>query len=84
MVMGWDHPSVSESLSVAAQNVRDFGTEYHLEKLTTRKLIISMNDAWKFTALACYLSGGEGCYTGSADTTKIFMVYGKVTINNED
>ena len=81
---GWDHPSVSESLSVAAQKVRDFGTEYHLEKLTTRKLKISMDDAWGFAALACYLSGGEGCYTGSADTTKIFMVYGTVTISNKD
>ena len=81
---GWDHPSVSESLSVAAQKVRDFGTEYHLEALTTRKLEISMEDAWGFAALACYLSGGEGCYTGSADTTKIFMVYGTVTISNKD
>lgn len=81
---GWDHPSVSESLRVAAQKVRDFGIEYNLEKLTTRKLEISMDDAWEFAALACYLSDGEGCYTGSADSTKIFMVYGTVTVSNKD
>lgn len=81
---GWDHPSVNESLSVSAQKVRDFGTQYNLEKLTTRKLIISLDDAWEFAALACYIGGGEGCYAGSSGPTRIFMVYGTMTISNKD
>lgn len=81
---GWDHPSVTKPLDEFAQKVRDFGTQYKLEKLTTRTNIISMDDAWEFAALACYLGGGEGCYSGLAGSTRVFMAYGSVTISKKD
>lgn len=81
---GWDHPSVNESLRKFAQKVQDFGNQYQMDKLTTRKIITSMNDVWEFTALACYLGGGEGCYCGPSGSTRVLMVYGPVTISKQD
>lgn len=57
---GWDHPSVSESLGEFARRVRNFGEQYGKEELATRKITATMDHAWEFTALACYLNGGQG------------------------
>ncbi|MFZ1871276.1 MAG: DUF6882 domain-containing protein [Chania sp.] len=81
---GWDHPSVSEPLGEFARRVRTFGEQYGKEKLTTRKIAASEEDAWEFTALACYLSGGEGGYSGSSGSTRVLMVYGSVTMSKKD
>lgn len=53
---GWEHPSVSELLGAFARRVRDFGEQYGIKELTTRKITTSMNTAWEFTALACCIS----------------------------
>lgn len=81
---GWDHPSVREPLGEFAQRVRNFGEQYNKEKLTTRKIAASMDEAWEFTALACYLGSGEGGYSGLSGSTRVFMVYGSVTISKKD
>lgn len=81
---GWDHPSVSEPLGEFARRVQSFGEQYGMEKLTTRKIAASIDDAWEFTALACYLSGGEGSYSGPSGSTRVQMVYGPVTISKKD
>ncbi|POP44035.1 hypothetical protein CHU32_15365 [Superficieibacter electus] len=81
---GWDHPSVSESLGEFARRVRDFGEQYGREKLTTRQIAASMEEAWEFTALACHLGGGQGGYNGASGSTRVFMVYGSVTVNKLD
>lgn len=81
---GWDHPSVSEPLAEFARRVRTFGEQNGLEDLTTRKINASMDDAWRFTALASHLGGGEGAYCGPAGSARFFMVYGTVTISKLD
>lgn len=81
---GGDHPSVSESLGEYARRVHDFGEQYGKETLTTRKIAASMDDAWEFTALACYLGDGQGGYRGVSGSTCVFMVYGPVTLNKKD
>ncbi|MHA7680255.1 DUF6882 domain-containing protein [Cupriavidus sp. PET2-C1] len=78
---GWDHPSVPEALGEHARRVRDFGQQYGLERLTTRKIAASMDDAWEFTALACHLGGGQGGYSGPDGSARVFMTYGTVTIS---
>ncbi|HHN8378778.1 TPA: DUF6882 domain-containing protein [Morganella morganii] len=78
---GGDHPSVSESLSESALCVKKFGEQYGLDKLTTRKIAVSAEDTWEFTALACHLSGGEGGYSGESGSTRVLMVYGIVSIS---
>lgn len=81
---GWDHPSVSEPLAEFARRVRTFGEQHGLEDLTTRKINASIDDAWRFTALASHLGGGEGAYCGPAGSARFFMVYGTVTISKLD
>ena len=81
---GWDHPSVSGSLGGYAQRVREFGEQYGLVKLTTRKIPVSIDDAWEFTALACHLNGGQGGYRGVSGSTYVFMVYGSVVVNKKE
>lgn len=81
---GWDHPSVDEPLGEFARRVRAFGEQHGMEELTTRKIHASMDDAWRFTALACHLGGGEGAYAGPADSARFLMVYGPVTISKKE
>nr|WP_199044461.1 DUF6882 domain-containing protein [Dyella sp. ASV24] len=81
---GWDHPSVPTPLGEHAQRVRDFGEQYELAALTTRKIAASMEDAWGFTALACHLGGGQGGYSGPSGTIRVFMTYGTVTLSKAD
>lgn len=81
---GWEHPSVSEPLGAFARRVREFGEQYGRKELTTRKITTSMDTAWEFTALACYLNGGEGGYNGSSGSTRVLLVYGSVTITKKD
>jgi len=78
---GWDHPSVPEALAQHARRVRAFGEQYGLEELVTRMIPASMEDAWRFTALACHLGGGQGGYSGPSGVARVFMTFGSaVTI----
>ncbi|MCL2716044.1 MAG: hypothetical protein FWD68_16100 [Alphaproteobacteria bacterium] len=72
---GWDHPSVPEALAAHARRVRAFGEQYGLEALVTRRIAASMEDAWRFTALASYLSSGQGCYCGPSGAARFFMTF---------
>jgi hypothetical protein len=80
---GWDHPSVPEPCGGHARLVRDFGEKYGLNALTARKVAISMEDAWQFTALACHLGGGQGGYSGPSGPARVFMTYGTVSIKKQ-
>jgi hypothetical protein len=77
---GWEHPSVSESLSHAARLARDFGEQYGLDQYTLRKVRCSQDDAWQFTAVALHLSEATGSYRGPSGSTFAFMTFGEVTI----
>lgn len=57
--MGREPPSVSEPLGAFARRVRDLGEQLQTEMLTIRKIAASMDDAWEFAALICFLGGGE-------------------------
>lgn len=81
---GWDHPSVQEPFAAAARACRAFGERYGLTDFTERKLSCSEDDAWRFTALACYLSGATGAYRGPSATTHVFMTFGDVTLTKPE
>ena len=81
---GWDHPSVSEPLAAAARLAREFGERQDLPLFTTRKVECTEDEAWGFTAVALYLSGGQGAYRGPTGTTMVFMTFGDVTITPID
>ncbi|WP_209347606.1 DUF6882 domain-containing protein [Pontixanthobacter sp. CEM42] len=80
---GWDHPSVSEPVAQHAKLVNGFGKKHALELLTTRKVEISEDQAWEFTALASYLAEAQGAYRGPLGTTLVYMTFGEVKIVKE-
>lgn len=77
---GWDHPSVPAPLGADARLAREFGQLQKLPKFTTRKVEVTEEEAWSFTAVALYLSGAQGAYRGPAGTTLVFMTFGEMTI----
>ncbi len=80
---GWDHPSVSEPVAQHAKLVNGFGKKHALEWLTTRKVEISEDQAWEFTALASYLAQAQGAYRGPIGTTLVYMTFGELKIVKE-
>lgn len=77
---GWDHPSVPAGSAAAAKLVRDFGERHGLEKLTTRLVELTEDEAWELTALADYLSEGTGVYRGPTGSILVYMTFGTITI----
>ncbi|MEO0871872.1 MAG: DUF6882 domain-containing protein, partial [Pseudomonadota bacterium] len=77
---GWDHPSVPEHAALAATAVHDYGKRHGLEKLTTRLVELSEDEAWELTALAGYLHHSTGAYRGTSGSTLVYMTFGAVTI----
>lgn len=80
---GWDHPSVPAPSAEAATLVRQYGERHHLDLLTTLLVEMSEERAWEVTALADYLSGGNGAYRGPVGTTLVFMTFGTVSITGQ-
>jgi len=78
---GWDHPSVSGPLGADARLAHQFGALQKLPLFTTRKVNCTEEQAWRFTAVALYLSGAQGAYRGPAGTTMVFMTFGEMTIS---
>jgi hypothetical protein len=77
---GWDHPSVPEGSAAAAKLVRDFGERHGLEKLTTRLVKLTEDEAWELTALADYLSESTAVYRGPIGSILVYMTFGTITI----
>ncbi|HOB13518.1 MAG TPA: hypothetical protein PKN09_04675 [Novosphingobium sp.] len=80
---GWDHPSVPDHSAQAAKRVLEYGSRHGIEPIKTRLVSISEQQAWEYTALADYLSGGNGAYRGRVGTTLVFMTFGEVTISKD-
>lgn len=77
---GWDHPSIPEPRRAAAHLARRFGELHNLPAFTTRMIECTQEEAWRFTAVALYLSGAQGAYRGPSGTTMVFMTFGNMTI----
>jgi hypothetical protein len=77
---GWDHPSFPEPSRADARLARQFGQLQNLPLFTTRMVGCTEEEAWRFTAVALYLSGAQGAYRGPSGTTMVFMTFGEMTI----
>ncbi|QDU58008.1 hypothetical protein Pan181_42330 [Aeoliella mucimassa] len=73
----WDNRSIEPALTEDASKLREYGQAHDLEELTTRKLDITEEKCWEFTALACKLCEAQGGYRGPAGTTMVFMTFGE-------
>ena len=77
---GWDHPSIPGPRRGDARLAREFGRRQNLPLFTTRMVECTEEQAWRFTAVALYLSGAQGAYRGPSGTTLVFMTFGEMTI----
>lgn len=80
----WDNPSILEPLKQDAFKVKAYGEQHGIEKLTTRKLNSSEEEAWKLAALAVRLCGAQGAYRGPAGPSYIFMTFGEVELSQRE
>jgi hypothetical protein len=78
---GWEHPSVVPALQEHARQVRAYGEQLGIERLTTQEVVCDESEAWEFTALACKLCEAQGAYRGPADTAYVFMTFGTVNLS---
>ena len=81
---GWDHPSVPEPLAEHARAVRAYGEQHGLERLTTRLIPATADEAWEFAAVADLLGGGQCAYRGPAGSAVVFMTFGNPTLTALD
>ncbi|MEZ5950997.1 MAG: hypothetical protein R3C12_17650 [Planctomycetaceae bacterium] len=78
---GWDHPSVVPALQEHAKRLCEYGKQNGIERLTTRKLASSENEAWEFAALACKLCRAQSAYRGPSGSAIVFMTFGDVSLS---
>jgi hypothetical protein len=78
---GWDHPSVALPLREHARKVKDYGEKHGINRLTTRKLNCTEEEAWELAALACKLGGAQGAYRGPAGPTRVFVTFDNVRLS---
>jgi uncharacterized protein DUF6882 len=79
----WANPSVEEKLQADARQLLKYGEEHHIDRLTKRKWVGTEEDAWAMAALAVKLCGKQGAYRGPSGATKVFMVFGEVTLTKK-
>jgi hypothetical protein len=80
----WDNPSILEPLLQDALKVKAYGEKHQIESLTARTWVGEESDAWAMTALAMKLCNAQGGYRGPADSTHVFMTFGKVKLSKPE
>jgi len=76
---GWQHPNVVPKLQQHAHRVREFGTQFGAEQLTTQQIPCTERRAWEYTALAMLLVEAVGAYClQTQPDTFVYMTFGAV------
>lgn len=78
----WDHPSIQPPLRDHAVRLREYGETNDIKELTTRKLSVTEEQCWEFTALACKLNDAQGGYRGPSGPTLVFMTFGEPKLSS--
>ena len=79
----WDNASINDKLKVDSLQLKKYGEEHHIEKLTTRKWVGTENDAWEMAALAVKLCGKQGAFRGPSGETSAMIVFGQVKLSRQ-
>ena len=80
-IWSWANSTVPESLTEHARNLRAFGEQNNIPRLTTSEWPAEETDCWYMAALACRLCGFQGAYRGPADNVYSFITFGDVQLN---
>lgn len=77
----WADPSVPEVLTTHALQLRQWGEQHSIPRLTTPEWLAEETDCWYMAALACRLCGFHGAYRGPAEAEYSFLTFGQVQAN---
>ena len=79
----WANPSIADSLKRDALQVRAYGQQQKIARLTSAEWPGTEADAWSMAALACKLNDAQGVYRGPAGTAFVFITFGKVVLSGK-
>jgi len=77
---GWANTSIADSLTRDSVQVREYGEQHHIRRLTTPGWPGKEIDGWQMAALANRLCKTSGVYRGPAGTTFVFFTFGQVKL----
>jgi hypothetical protein len=80
----WDNPSLEPALVAQVEITREYGLQHNIAELTVRKLRITEERCWEFTALANKLGRSQGAYRGTAGDTLVFLTFGEISLQMLD
>jgi hypothetical protein len=70
----WDNPYLLDITIEDIWQVKEYGEENGIEKLTSPKWDASEEDAWDMTAISAYLLKSRGAYSFLSDDIRVFVV----------
>jgi hypothetical protein len=76
----WDNPSVEKPLRRDALAAKAWGEKHGVPDLTRSKFETTEARAWELTAMVCRLAGCQGAYRGPADSLRVFITFGEVSL----
>jgi len=76
----WANPSVPENLTVHALQLKEYGEQNSIPRLTTPQWAGEETDCWYMAALACRLCGFQGAYRGPAENVYSFITFGQIKL----
>jgi len=79
----WANPSIEDKLKKDALQLRKYGEDHHVDRLTQQKWVGTEDDAWAMVAVAVKLCGEQGGYRGQAGATRVFIAFGKITMSKQ-
>jgi hypothetical protein len=70
----WDNEYLLDITIEDIWQVKEFGVENSIEKLSNPKWDASQEDAWEMTAISAYLLKAQGAYSFLSDDIRVFVV----------
>ena len=80
----WDNPSIEERLTEDAQQLKQYGEQHGIERLTSPSWTGDEADGWAMAAFAVKLCEAQGAYRAPAGSTYVFVTFGEVRIVKGD
>ena len=77
----WANASVPETLAEHAIQLKAYGEQNSIPRLTTAEWAGEESDCWYMAALACRLCGFQGAYRGPSENLYSFITFGEVNLN---
>lgn len=77
----WANPSITTALTQDSVQIRNYGQQNQIKRLTTASWPAEEMDGWQMAALANRLCKSNGVYRGPAGSAFVFFTFGQIQIN---